>query len=152
MHVKHTSPNTNTSLAKAHLGWGSELEDGEKVGQVVPEQNPWLRYIWCRFFYCKNSKGQKIKPEIMIAIFFPLQIGQKHWQNKYLRTLPVTLMVSRPFLALVQVSCIASTGDMNTMSSPEVSWQQRVRQSLNFWSTQITVSNSTRQPATSKLP
>ena len=102
MHVKHTSPNTNTSLAKAHLGWGSELEDGEKVGQVVPEQNPWLRYIWCRFFYCKNSKGQKIKPEIMIAIFFPLQIGQKHWQNKYLRTLPVTLMVSRPFLALVQ--------------------------------------------------
>ena len=57
-------------------------------------------------------------------------------------------MVSRPFLALVQVvtvvvyassieylvqvSCIASTGDMNTMSSPEVSLQQRVRKSLNF--------------------
>ena len=42
--------------------------------------------------------------------------------RKDLSTLPVTLMVSRPFLALLQVSFIASTGDMNTMSKPVVSW------------------------------
>ena len=69
MHVKHTSTNTNTSLAQAHLGWSSKLKDGEKVGQIVPEQNPWLRYD-VFFCCCKNSKGKKIKQEIMIAKFF----------------------------------------------------------------------------------
>ena len=64
---------------------------------------------------------------MMIAKTFFSSNRTKILTRQYLRTLPVTLIVSRPFLALVQVSCIASTGDMNTMSSPEVSWQQRVR-------------------------
>ena len=59
MHLKHTCPNTNTSLAQAHLGWSSKLEDGEKDGEVVPEQNLWLRYdVFLLLQKFKGTKGQ----------------------------------------------------------------------------------------------
>ena len=166
MHLKHTCPNTNTSLAQAHLGWSSKLEDGEKDGEVVPEQNLWLRYdVFLLLQKFKGTKGQTRNNDCKSFSSNRTKILTKQAPEDVASDADGVEALPRPSASSSISSLlpqVLNTWCKSPASPPRETWTQcqvlRCPGNIewgNLWtfgSTQITVSFSPRQPATSKLP